>query len=133
MYVYSSVLGISCRSDTAAMAARLPLQPEMAARRATLLCVVLVLAGIAPAGSFGVSLVPRLVAPLLRCPPTAAERERRRVRQVRHALSPMMSADKESVPADGWTPKSGKKPLVVLVGFMGATPAVLVSGHAIYM
>jgi hypothetical protein len=45
----------------------------------------------------------------------------------------MMSADKESVPADGWTPKSGKKPLVVLVGFMGATPAVLVSGHAIYM
>ena len=105
------------------------------ALRAALLCTVLAMAVVAPAGSFG-------VLPALRCPgprfsvAAAAAKVPRgvplrcpsRPGSCRRCLprSCRLRASAESAPAT-WTPKSGKKPLVVLVGFMGATPAIMVS------
>ena len=94
--------------------------------RAVLLCAVLALAGVAPASTFG-------LPPALRCAQQGA-RGRLVGRTCSAAVVPFplrrgscrLRASEEGAPGT-WTPKSGKKPLVVLVGFMGATPAIMVS------
>ena len=43
------------------------------------------------------------------------------------ALAQDVCDDAERSPSvNTWTPRSGKKPLAVLIGFMGATPAIMV-------
>ena len=102
-----------------------------------LLCALVVLVDIVPSGSFVATLHPAL----LNSRPAVFDgyhgqtgtRSQARLALARVLHYHRLRARAENSPAeralDTWTPKSGKKPLVVLVGFMGATPTIMVHIH----
>ena len=96
------------------------------------LCALMAAVHLAPASGWCLAPMPlgtsRLDAsfcgdPLQQVRAPSAYAPRRSQSVSRDSASPYMGA---APAAQRWAPKSGKKPLVLLIGFMGATPAIMV-------